>query len=92
MFSGFLLNTALYCIMRFVPPVQHALGAGFTNALLVGFGLLSIVVAAGFISDQYIEWGNMAATGVIAVVPVVILMTVAQKHFVQGLTMGAVKG
>ena len=27
MFSGFLLNTALYCIMRFVPPAQHALGA-----------------------------------------------------------------
>jgi multiple sugar transport system permease protein len=50
------------------------------------------VVAATFISDQYIEWGNMAATGVIAVVPVVILMTAAQKHFVQGLTMGAVKG
>jgi multiple sugar transport system permease protein len=50
------------------------------------------VVAATFISDQYVEWGNMAATGVIAVIPVVILMTVAQKHFVQGLTLGAVKG
>jgi ABC-type maltose transport system permease subunit len=34
----------------------------------------------------------MAATGVIAVIPVVVLMTVAQKHFVQGLTLGAVKG
>src|SRR5438270_562213 len=33
MFSGFLLNTALYCIMRFVPPVQHALGDHFASGL-----------------------------------------------------------
>src|SRR5258707_7144284 len=52
MFSGFLLNTALYCIMRFVTPVQHALGEAFTNGLLTAFGLLSILVAAGFIVFQ----------------------------------------
>src|SRR5437763_339941 len=52
MFSGFLLNTALYCIMRFVPPVQHALGAHFVSGLLIGFGTLSILVAAGFIVFQ----------------------------------------
>jgi hydrogenase-4 component F len=52
MFSGFLLNTALYCIMRFVPPARHALGADFTNGLLIFFGTLSILVAAGFIVFQ----------------------------------------
>jgi hydrogenase-4 component F len=52
MFSGFLLNTALYCIMRFVPPVQHALGDGFANGLLIVFGSASILVAAGFIVFQ----------------------------------------
>src|SRR5437879_1599130 len=52
MFSGFLLNTALYCIMRFVPPVQHALGNGFTDGLLIVFGSMSILVAAGFIVFQ----------------------------------------
>ena len=52
MFSGFLLNTALYCIMRFVPPVRQALGEAFPNALLIGFGSLSILVAAGFIVFQ----------------------------------------
>jgi hydrogenase-4 component F len=52
MFSGFLLNTALYCIMRFVPPARHALGGGFASGLLIGFGLLSILVAAGFIVFQ----------------------------------------
>ena len=52
MFSGFLLNTALYCIMRFVPPTQHALGSDFANGLLIFFGTLSILVAAGFIVFQ----------------------------------------
>ena len=52
MFSGFLLNTALYCIMRFVPPVQHALGESFASGLLIVFGTLSILVAAGFIVFQ----------------------------------------
>ena len=52
MFSGFLLNTALYCIMRFVPPVQHALGQQFASELLIAFGTISIIVAAGFIVFQ----------------------------------------
>src|SRR5437016_2259360 len=52
MFSGFLLNTALYCVMRFVPPAQHALGPNFANGLLIVFGTLSILVAAGFIVFQ----------------------------------------
>src|SRR5713226_3088033 len=52
MFSGFLLNTALYCIMRFVPPARHALGADFADGLLIFFGTLSILVAAGFIVFQ----------------------------------------
>jgi len=52
MFSGFLLNTALYCIMRFVPPARHALGEHFASGLLIFFGTLSILVAAGFIVFQ----------------------------------------
>src|SRR6266481_5710879 len=52
MFSGFLLNTALYCIMRFATPVQHALGGHFASGLLIFFGTLSILVAAGFIVFQ----------------------------------------
>lgn len=52
MFSGFLLNTALYCIMRYVPLVRHALGSAFAERLLIFFGALSILVAAGFIVFQ----------------------------------------
>jgi hydrogenase-4 component F len=52
MFSGFLLNTALYCILRYVPLVRHALGGGFADTLLIFFGALSILVAAAFIVFQ----------------------------------------
>jgi hydrogenase-4 component F len=52
MFSASLLNTALYCIMRYVPPVRNALGEQFASGLLILFGLLSILVAAGFIVFQ----------------------------------------
>src|SRR5579885_266314 len=52
MFSGFLLNTALYCIMRYVPLARQALGVGFAENLLVFFGAVSILVAAGFIVFQ----------------------------------------
>ena len=52
MFSGFLLNTALYCIMRYVPPARHTLGEHFASGLLIFFGTLSILVAAGFIVFQ----------------------------------------
>jgi len=52
MFSGFLLNAALYCIMRYVPLVPHALGNDFASDLLVVFGTLSVLVAAAFIVFQ----------------------------------------
>ncbi|MBE3135751.1 MAG: hydrogenase 4 subunit F, partial [Acidobacteria bacterium] len=53
-FSGILLNTALYCILRYVPIVEAATGrAGWSLQILVVFGLVSIVVAAAFIPFQH---------------------------------------
>lgn len=49
------------------------------------------VVIAGFITDRGLEWGQMAASSAIIIVPVIILVWVAQKDFVNGLMMGAVK-
>jgi len=49
------------------------------------------VVIAGFITDRGLEWGQMAATSAIIIVPVVILVWASQKDFVKGLMMGAVK-
>ncbi len=50
------------------------------------------VVIAGFITDRGLEWGPMAATAVITLLPILIVVWALQKNFVQGLAMGAVKG
>lgn len=50
------------------------------------------VVIAGFITDRGLAWGPMSATALITLIPVVILVWLVQKDFVQGLAMGAVKG
>ncbi len=50
------------------------------------------VVIAGFITDRGLEWGAMAATSVITLLPILIVVWLLQKNFVQGLAMGAVKG
>ncbi len=53
-FSGFLLNTALYCILRYVPLVEIATGGShWALGMLTGFGLLSILVAGAFIIFQH---------------------------------------
>jgi multiple sugar transport system permease protein len=38
-----------------------------------------------------IEWGPMAAAGVIGALPIMIFAILVQRHFVRGLTLGAVK-
>ncbi|MBU0678284.1 MAG: hydrogenase 4 subunit F [Verrucomicrobia bacterium] len=52
-FSGFLLNAALYCILRFLPLVEAATGhTGWGRSILVVFGLLSVLMASAFIVTQ----------------------------------------
>jgi hydrogenase-4 component F len=54
LFSGFMLNAALYCVFRFLPVVDAVPGcAGWAQGLLLGFGLLSLAVGAGFILFQH---------------------------------------
>lgn len=50
------------------------------------------VAVAGFITDKGLDWGPMAATSLITLLPVLLLGWLMQKQFVQGLAMGAVKG
>ena len=50
------------------------------------------VVIAGFITDKGLDWGPMAATSLISLLPVLVLVYLCQKQFVEGLAMGAVKG
>jgi hydrogenase-4 component F len=52
-FSGFMLNASLYCILRYIPIVEPATGnVGWSTQLLILFGLVSIAVAAAFIIFQ----------------------------------------
>jgi len=50
--SGLLLNVALYAVIRSKVLVDGALGTDFSGQLMMGFGLLSVVVAALFLSRQ----------------------------------------
>jgi len=53
-FSGFMLNAALYCVMRYVPIIESVPGLkGWSSSLLVLVGTVSILVAAVFILAQH---------------------------------------
>lgn len=62
-------------------------------SILTSFNAKTIpVVMAGFISDQFLRWGDMTAIGSLMVVPVLVFAAAAQRYLVRGLTFGAVKG
>jgi len=50
--SGLLLNVGLYAVIRSKILIDGALGPQFSGQLMMGFGLLSVVVAALFLSRQ----------------------------------------
>ena len=50
--SGLLLNVALYAVVRSKVLVDGALGTHFAGNFMMGFGLLSVVLAAFFLSRQ----------------------------------------
>lgn len=50
--SGLLLNVALYAILRCKVLADGAIPGGFAGNLMMGFGLLTLVVAAFFLSRQ----------------------------------------
>lgn len=73
LFSGFMLNAALYCIMRYMPLVEESSGhAGWSLRLLLFFGLVSILGAATFIVFQHdlkrlLAYHSVEHLGIIAV-------------------------
>lgn len=50
------------------------------------------VVIAGFTGSQGSNWGQASALAVVATAPVFLLGLLVQRHFVRGLTLGAVRG
>jgi multiple sugar transport system permease protein len=47
---------------------------------------------AGFVQEWDLRYGEMAAATMLATIPALVLVLFAQRHIVQGMTMGAVKG
>jgi hydrogenase-4 component F len=71
-FSGVMLNCALYCIMRYLPICEKSLGfSGRPHTILMAFGLLSILIAAVFIPSQkdmkrFLAYCSVEHLGIIA--------------------------
>ena len=72
LFSGFLLSTAMYCVMRYMPIVEAATGGtGWPQRLMIGFGVFSILIAAVFIVSQknlkrFLAYSSIEHIGIIA--------------------------
>jgi hydrogenase-4 component F len=70
--SGVLLNCAMYAVLRFYALATPSIGRRYPDALLLGFGLLSLLVAAVFILRQrdykrLLAYSSVGHMGLVAV-------------------------
>src|SRR5579884_1971553 len=70
--SGVLLNTAMYGILRYYALATPSLGRLYPNTLLLGFGLVSLLIAALFILRQHdvkrlLAYSSVEHMGIVAV-------------------------
>jgi hydrogenase-4 component F len=70
--SGALVNCSLYAIFRFHLLAAGTLGAAFSSDLLLGFGVISIVVAVPFVLVQHdlkrlLAYSSVEHVGIVAV-------------------------
>jgi multiple sugar transport system permease protein len=82
-----LVTSAIFCMLLSWNEFQFAVILTFTEASKT----LPIIIA-GFYTDRGTLFGQMAATGVLALLPVLAVGFYLQRYLVQGLTAGAVKG
>ena len=72
----------------------YALGTAWLFALLFtrsDVRTLTIIVPS-LVGGHEILWGQVAAVGVVAIIPNILLALLLQRFLVRGLTLGAVKG
>jgi multiple sugar transport system permease protein len=61
--------------------------------VLTGFRTKTLPLGVyNWVGYEEIRWGELTATAMLAVIPIVIFYTLLQKRLVSGLTMGAIKG
>ena len=81
-----LVATAIFCIIN---SWNEFVFANFLTTISAKTVPTSVMM---YLSVSGVMWGEMAATGVLAVLPVLIFAICVQKHMIRGLTFGAVKG
>jgi multiple sugar transport system permease protein len=66
----------------------------FLYAFLLGGKTIETLPVAvpKLITSQGVKWGELAIVGIVALLPVLLVVFLLQRHIVRGLTMGAVKG
>lgn len=78
--------TAIFCIIN---SWNEFVFANFLTSIHAKTVPTSVMM---YLSISGVKWGEMAATGVLAVLPVFIFAISVQKYMIRGLTFGAVKG
>lgn len=81
-----LVATAIFCIIN---SWNEFVFANFLTTISAKTVPTSVMM---YLSVSGVKWGEMAATGVLAVLPVMLFAISVQKHMVRGLTFGSVKG
>ncbi len=81
-----MVATAIFCVINswneFV----------FANFLTVVHAKTIPTSVMMYLSVSGVKWGEMAATGVLAALPVLVFAIAVQRYMIRGLTFGAVKG
>jgi multiple sugar transport system permease protein len=82
-----LAATAVFCLVVAWNEFLFALILTQTEAAMT----LPVGIASR-VTQYEIQWGTMSAAGVVAMLPVLVFASAAQKYLVRGLSLGAVKG
>ncbi|MDR2019464.1 MAG: carbohydrate ABC transporter permease [Treponema sp.] len=78
--------TAIFCVIN---SWNEFVFANFLTSIHAKTVPTSVMM---YLSVSGVKWGEMAATGTLAVLPVLIFAICVQKYMIRGLTFGAVKG
>ena len=81
-----MVATAIFCIIN---SWNEFIFANFLTTIRAKTIPTSVMT---YLSVSGVKWGEMAATGTLAVIPVLVFAISVQKHMIRGLTLGSVKG
>ena len=81
-----MIATAIFCVINCWNEFVFANFLTSVQAKTVPTSVMSYLSVSG------VKWGEMAATGTLAVMPVLIFAICVQKYMIRGLTFGSVKG